>query len=51
VDPDTGFNYDDTKRYIDSIEWLEPADREKIFNGNVRRVYGRYAARAAARRA
>jgi 4-oxalmesaconate hydratase len=49
VNPKTGFNYDDTKRYIDSIEWLDPADREKIFHGNVRRVYGRYAARAGKR--
>jgi 4-oxalmesaconate hydratase len=50
VNPETGFNYDDTQRYIDSIEWLESGDREKIFHGNVRRVYGRYGARAAARR-
>jgi len=47
VNPKTGFNYDDTKRYIDSIEWLEPAAREKIFHGNVRKVYARYAKRAA----
>jgi len=49
VNPETGFNYDDTKRYIDSIECLEPGDREKIFHGNVNRVYARYAQRAAAR--
>ncbi|HZM44057.1 MAG TPA: amidohydrolase family protein [Burkholderiales bacterium] len=51
VNPETGFNYDDTKRYIDSIEWLDPGDREKIFHTNVRRVYGRYGAPATARRA
>ena len=51
VNPETGFNYDDTKRYIDSIEWVSPGDREKIFNKNVHRVYGRYGARAAGRRA
>jgi 4-oxalmesaconate hydratase len=50
VNPETGFNFDDTKRYIDSIEWLEPGDREKIFHGNVRRVYSRYGSRAAGRR-
>jgi 4-oxalmesaconate hydratase len=50
VDPETGYNYDDTKRYIDAIEWLEPADREKIFYGNVRRVYKRYAERRPASR-
>jgi 4-oxalmesaconate hydratase len=49
VNPETGFNYDDTKRYIDSIDGLSAADREKIFNGNVHRVYGRYGKRAGAR--
>ncbi|MGH8674352.1 MAG: hypothetical protein ACREVG_08585, partial [Burkholderiales bacterium] len=41
VDPATGFFYDDTRRYIDSIEWLSAAAREKIFHGNVRKVYPR----------
>jgi len=50
VNPRTGFNYDDTKRYIDSIDWLSDGDREKIFHGNVRRVYGRFSASRAARR-
>ena len=40
VDPETGFNYDDTKRYIDQLP-LSPADRDKIFQGNARRVYPR----------
>ena len=51
VNPETGFNYDDTKRYIDSIEWLDPRDREKIFHTNVRRVYGRYRDRPSGHRA
>jgi 4-oxalmesaconate hydratase len=51
VNPATGFNFDDTKRYIDSIEWLSAADREKIFNTNVHRVYGRYDRQAAGKRA
>ena len=42
VDPETGYNYDDTKRYIDAIEWLAPEDREKIFEKNVSKVYGRF---------
>jgi 4-oxalmesaconate hydratase len=46
VDPETGHYYDDTKRYLDAIDWLEPADREKIFQGNVSRVYPRFAKRA-----
>ena len=36
IDPETGHYYDDTKRYIDSIDWLSAADREKIFHGNAR---------------
>ena len=42
VNPETGYNFDDTKRYIDAIDWLPAADREKIFQTNVNRVYGRY---------
>jgi len=43
VDPETGFNYDDTKRYIDKIDWVGKADKEKIFHGNVKKVYPRFA--------
>ena len=40
VDPTTGFNYDDTKRYIDAASL--PGDaREKVFSGNALRVYPR----------
>jgi len=46
IDPTTGFNYDDTKRYIDS-SGLASADKTKIFEGNARRVYPRLAARLA----
>ncbi len=46
IDPESGHPYDDTKRYIDSIDWLAPAEREKIFRGNVERVYPRFARRA-----
>ena len=42
VDPETGFNYDDTKRYIDAIDWVSGADKEKIFQGNVKKVYPRF---------
>ena len=45
VDPETGHHYDDTRRYIDSIDWLPAADREKIFHGNVARVYPRFGRR------
>jgi 4-oxalmesaconate hydratase len=49
IDPETGQYYDDTKRYLDSIEGLSAADREKIFHGNVRKVYPRFAARGSKR--
>ena len=39
VDPETGHHYDDTKRYIDAIDWLDADDREKIFHRNARKVY------------
>jgi len=41
IDPETGQYYDDTKRYIDAIEWVEAANREKIFSANARKVYPR----------
>lgn len=47
IDPETGHYYDDTKRYIDQVGWLSAADKAKIFSGNVRKVYPRFAAHAA----
>jgi 4-oxalmesaconate hydratase len=41
VDPDTGYNYDDTKRYIDAVDSVSAADREKIYEKNAYRVYPR----------
>lgn len=41
IAPETGHHYDDTRRYIDSLD-LSPADREKVFHGNVRKVYKRF---------
>jgi 4-oxalmesaconate hydratase len=40
VDPETGFNYDDTKRYIDAAA-LGAADRRKIFEANAFKVFPR----------
>jgi 4-oxalmesaconate hydratase len=40
VDPETGHNFDDTKRYIDQLP-LSAADKAKIFEGNARRVFSR----------
>jgi len=40
VDPETGHNFDDTKRYVDALD-LSDADRDKVFEKNARRVYPR----------
>ena len=41
IDPESGFMYDDTKRYIESAAQLSAADRAAIYEGNARRVFGR----------
>jgi len=44
IDPETGHYYDDTKRYIEAIPWLNDADRQRIYEGNARAVYSRLSA-------
>src|SRR6202007_1526172 len=39
IDPETGQYSDDTKKYIDKIDWLAAKDRRKVFEDNARRVY------------
>jgi 4-oxalmesaconate hydratase len=41
IDPETGFFFDDTKRYIDNCAALSDADKSAIFEGNARRVFSR----------
>ncbi|MBK8325243.1 MAG: amidohydrolase [Betaproteobacteria bacterium] len=41
IDPQTGFHFDDTKRYIDSAPGLTASDRHQIYEGNARRVFSR----------
>lgn len=41
IDPETGFHYDDTRRYIDAATTLSAEDRRRIYEGNARRVYPR----------
>jgi len=41
IDPETGFNYDDTRRYIEASTQLTPAQKHAIYEGNARRVYPR----------
>ncbi len=40
IDPETGYYFDDTKRYIEALN-LSDEQRHKIFEGNARRVYPR----------
>ncbi|PHR56581.1 MAG: 4-oxalomesaconate hydratase [Robiginitomaculum sp.] len=40
VDPETGHNFDDTKRYVDALP-LNDDQRAQVYEGNVRRVYPR----------
>lgn len=40
VDPETGHNFDDTKRYVDALD-LSDEDRAKVYEKNARRVYPR----------
>jgi 4-oxalmesaconate hydratase len=49
VDPESGFNYDDTKRYVDASA-LSAADRRKVFEDNAYAVYPRLKAQIAKQR-
>jgi 4-oxalmesaconate hydratase len=40
IDPETGYHFDHTKRYVDSLQ-LDEEDRRKVFELNARRVYPR----------
>ncbi len=40
IDPETGYHFDDTKRYLVAAD-LNDAERQLIFEGNARRVYPR----------
>ena len=41
IDPQTGHAFDDTKRYIEATMNLSDEDRNKVYEGNARRVYPR----------
>jgi 4-oxalmesaconate hydratase len=40
IDPDSGFHFDDTKRYVDSAD-ISAEQRHLIFEGNARKVFPR----------
>jgi 4-oxalmesaconate hydratase len=39
IDPETGFYFDDTKRYIENSVQLSESDRQKIYEGNARGLF------------
>ena len=41
IDPNTGYHFDDTKRYIDSSQKTNDHDKALIFSANARRVFSR----------
>ena len=43
IDPETGFHFDDTRRYIDQSRKIDDAARRQIFEGNAREVFKRLA--------
>jgi len=47
IDPETGFHFDDTRRYIDACAELDAEERAAIYAGNALRVYPRLAERLA----
>ena len=40
IDPETGYYFDDTKRYVDALDLTEE-QRTQVYSGNARRVYPR----------
>jgi 4-oxalmesaconate hydratase len=46
IDPWSGHYFDDTKRYVDKAAKLSDADRQKIYEGNARKVFNRLKAKA-----
>jgi hypothetical protein len=41
IDPNTGFNFDDTKRYVDATPNLSATNKKKVFEDNALKVYPR----------
>lgn len=41
MDKETGFHFDDMRRYVDGAQGLSPQARQQVFELNARRVYPR----------
>ncbi|UAJ10864.1 amidohydrolase family protein [Polymorphobacter megasporae] len=48
IDPETGYYFDDTKRYVDALP-IDNATRHAVYEGNARRVFPRLDAQLKAR--
>jgi 4-oxalmesaconate hydratase len=40
IDPETGFYFDDTRRYVDALD-IPAEAKEQVYSGNARRVFPR----------
>jgi 4-oxalmesaconate hydratase len=40
IDPETGFYFDDTRRYVDALD-IPTAAKEQVYSGNARRIFPR----------
>lgn len=40
IDPQTGRSFEDVRSLFDAIDWPSDEDRQKIYDGNARKVYG-----------
>jgi 4-oxalmesaconate hydratase len=49
IDPETGFAFDDTRRFVEAAPGLDDAGRQQVYEGNARRVYPKLDARLRAR--
>ncbi|MEN9559988.1 MAG: hypothetical protein RLZZ502_1199 [Pseudomonadota bacterium] len=49
IDPESGFFYDDTKRYVSAFPGLNAVEKQLVFEGNTRRVFPRLDAQLKAR--
>lgn len=41
IDPDSGFYFDDTRRYLNAVNGLNEQEKSMIFEGNARKVFSR----------
>jgi 4-oxalmesaconate hydratase len=41
IDPDSGFYFDDTRRYLNAVDGLSNEEKLMIFEGNARKVFSR----------